>query len=72
MQHPGRVSFKFIDKMQLVSSFLLGTRGQRGQGPGLAGAQRGSPHPQCPLSCPPLQEGPILPGWVAFESHLGL
>lgn len=32
MQHPGRVSFKFINKMQLVSGSLLGTGEQKGTG----------------------------------------
>jgi len=32
MQHPGRVSFKFIDKMQLVSGSSLEDRGAGDQG----------------------------------------
>lgn len=77
MQHPGRVSFKFINKMQLVSGSLLGTREQKGTGTRASWCtgQGGSAGPQSPLSRPPLwdasQEGPILLGQVAVESQLG-
>lgn len=72
MQHPGRVSFKFIDKMQLVSDFLLGTVRDREQGWLVHG--RRCPDPQSPLSPPfaeTAQEGPILLGQGASKSQFG-
>lgn len=65
MQHPGRVSFKFIDKMQLVSGFLLG-KWDRKQGWLVAGPQI----PSLPLQ-ETAQEGPILLALVASNPTLG-
>lgn len=63
MQHPGRVSFKFIDKMQLVSGFWLGTVGAREQGWLVHGGR--SPDPQSPLSSPFAGDSPggTHPAW---------